>query len=225
MTNYRNLLMWGMTATLLIGLVGCSGKSTEESTTADESGTAKADDGHGVATATEIVLESPQQIVTGFLVALKQGDRDVVESLISPIARQEMPKYNLKVEPLGTPDAEFEIGKVEFPENRQGTSYVPCIWKEPTADGSFSSSEVVWVMKQQSDRQWRIAGMAMEGPNQEVVFFNFEKPQDMLAQRDALAASYENAQSDVAPSPTDQPATGPADRTAKRPSDVDTERR
>ena len=71
------------------------------------------------------------------------------------------------------------------------------------ADGSLESFEVVWVVKKQVNGQWRVSGMAMEGPDKKIVLFDFEKPAEMLAQRDALAQAYNDQ--DKAPAATVPP--------------------
>lgn len=205
---------------LVIHTTGCSDQPKDSSATDGSSASTKAETNGKTASAQPVA--PPNEVVTAFLDALRKGDQETVESLISPVAREEMPKYGLKVEPLGTPDAQFEIAQVEYPKEMPGTAYVACVWKEPMPDGSLEAFEVVWVAKQQSDGQWRVAGMAMEGPKHELVFFNFEKPAEMMQQRDALAAAYEaEAQAQAAQNTTPPPAAS----TAQQPQDSGSVRR
>ncbi len=163
---------------LLIGLAGCTGESGTE-VTAD----AKGQKGE---TSSE---EGPAAVTSQFLDALKNGDQKVVEGLMTTRAREEMPKHNLIVQPIGTPDAKFEVGRAEFHEKNDDLAYVSTVWKEPNETGALESFEVVWVMRKEA-AGWRIAGMAMEGFDQQAVLFNFEDPVDMIRQRDAMEHQY-----------------------------------
>ncbi len=164
-------------------------------------------------------VEPPDQVITALLEALKRGDREAVESLISPTARQEMPKYGFRVEPLGTPEGRFKINQVEYPKDKPGMAYVGSVWQEPMPDGTFQTDNVVWVTKQQQDGQWRVAAMAVEGPRKELVLLDFERPAEMEKEMARLSALY--AQQQVPPTPPEnQPssATPPAASTAQQPN-------
>ena len=153
-------------------------------------------------------VRDPKQIVTDLFEALKKGDRETVESLLSPVARREMPKYHLKVEPLGSPDGQYEITQVEYPKNKPGIAYVACIWKEPRPNGTIDAAEVVWVLQKQRDRQWAVTGMAVESPQGELVFFPFERPGEMIREWERLNQLYAQAE---------QQGGGAAAATARRP--------
>ena len=130
-------------------------------------------------------------MVTRFLNALKSSDTATVESLLTTKARTELPKHNMHVQAIGSEKASFEIASVKYPEDKKGVAYVACYWQEPAAAGQDPPPrlEVVWVVKQDGKQGWRVAGLAMDGANQEVVFFDFENPKSMLEEQQRYAAS------------------------------------
>ena len=139
---------------------------------------------------------APQDVVGKFLDALRSGDENVAAELLTTTARVETAKHDLAVQPPGTPQATYRVGRVEYvTENRDG-AHVTSIWTEPAGRGQKESYEIVWVMRHEP-RGWRIAGMATEVvPGQAPLFLNFEDPADMLQKwrnADAELASRQNA--------------------------------
>jgi len=152
--------------------------------------------------------------VTRFLNALKSGDGPTIESLLTSTARTQLPKYHMKVEPLGSNEARFTIVSVKRPKDKKKVAYVACTWQEPPAGGQPPESmEVVWIVRREANVGWRVSGMALESPTGSVIVFNFEDPPDMLRQKEALVKAYEQQQSGPA---REKPA--PAAATAARPA-------
>ncbi len=166
------------------------GPSKTQSDTENNTAGDRATTDPGQSEATPRRPASPKEIVAMLFEALKKGDRETVEGLLSPVARKEMPKYGLKVEPLGSPDGQYQITKVEFPKGKSDTAYVACIWKEPRPNGTIDAAEVVWVVRKQSGDQWRITGMAVESPQKQLVFFDFERPDEMIREWERLNVLY-----------------------------------
>jgi hypothetical protein len=123
----------------------------------------------------------PAEVVTEFLTALRTGDRDVAEKLLTQIARDETAKHELTVQPPGSPEIEFAIGVTELVGEPAEEAHVQSTWREPDSDGTKVDFEIIWVLRKQTDG-WRIAGMATQlVPQQDPIFLNFEDPGDMLA--------------------------------------------
>lgn len=120
----------------------------------------------------------PDQVVKYFLAAMKNGDKPTVSALLTDKAKTETSKHNLVVQPIGSPSATFQVGKVELVK---GGAYVNCLWSEiPPGRTDTRKFEIIWVLKNQ-ESGWRIAGMATRiTPESSPTFLNFENPEEML---------------------------------------------
>jgi hypothetical protein len=187
------------------GLVGCSQQAADsaaESTKANSSTDATIEAGLG-ATARQDLAEQqlpvgltnatpPDQIVEAFLNALRTGDSGVAEALLTRQAREETRKRDLTVQQLGAPDATFTIGTPEYLGTQKNGVHVNTTWTEEQG-AAVINYDIVWALRRH-DVGWRVAGMGAQlGPEQPVVYLNFEDPDDMLAKwreaDDAVAAS------------------------------------
>lgn len=145
---------------------------------------------------TAVAYATPDAAVSAFLQALRDGDDEVAEALLTPKAREETAKRELTVQPPGTPNATFRIGKVEYLSADKTGAHVNSTWIEQNPEEGPSSYDIVWALRRQADG-WRIAGMATQvNPNEPPVFLNFEDPDDMLekwrAAEERLAAQQES---------------------------------
>ncbi|HJN11775.1 MAG TPA: hypothetical protein QF564_24030 [Pirellulaceae bacterium] len=122
----------------------------------------------------------PDQIVAAFLGALRSGDSGVAEALLTRRAYEETRKRDLAVRSLGSPAATFKIGIPEYLGAHKNGAHVNTTWTE-TQNGAVSSYDIIWALRRQ-DSGWRVAGMGAQlGPGEQVVYLNFEDPDDMLA--------------------------------------------
>ena len=138
----------------------------------------------------------PEAVVAAFLDALRDGDNEAAEALLTTIARRETQEHELIVQPPGSPSAQYEIGEVK---QVQGGVHVNSNWIENEPSGEQFVYEIVWVLRQEPIG-WRVAGMATAvNPAKPAVYLNFEDVPDLLQkwkQADAeLAAQEEEAQS------------------------------
>ena len=138
----------------------------------------------------------PDAVVGAFLDALRDGNDEIAEALLTTIARRETKQHELAVQPPGSPSARYEIGEVK---HVQGGVHVNSIWREYDPSGEQLVYEIVWVLRQEPIG-WRVAGMATAvNPAKPPVYLNFEDVPDLLnkwQQADAeLAAQAERAQS------------------------------
>ena len=203
---------------------GCTSKPSEETEAVAASDEPVSEDGTAETTPAASppgpVTRDPKETVTRFLTALKSGNGPGVEALLTSKARTELPKHHMKVEPLGSAEARFEVVDVKYAKGKPNVAYVACRWSEPPVAGEASEPiEVVWVTKKVPSVGWRVSGMAMDGPTGDVVLFNFEDPADMLRQKDALVKSYQElAAPSNGPTSTGPPSTGPRAETAAKPT-------
>jgi hypothetical protein len=123
---------------------------------------------------------SPEEIVTAFLAALRQGDNGIAEALLTRRAYEETRQRGLQVQPVGSPGATCKIGITEYLGPHKNGAHVKTTWTE-AAGVVGSSYDIVWALRRQ-DAGWRVAGMGAQlVPGQKVVYLNFEDPDDMLA--------------------------------------------
>ncbi len=162
----------------IVALLGCSPSSTE---VADR---AEVTRDHSLDGTTEVPIAfadttKPDAVVKAFLDALRDGNDEIAEALLTTIARKETQEHELYVQPPGSPSANYEIGEVK---HVQGGVHVNSSWSEFAQTGERSVYEIVWVLRHEPIG-WRVAGMATAiNPSKPPIYLNFEDVPDMLDQ-------------------------------------------
>jgi hypothetical protein len=128
-------------------------------------------------------LSEPELVVQRFLDTLRRGGGGGNPAgLLTAKAQAVLEKLGQTPQPIGTPDASFEITRsMAYPDDKN-VVLVHCNWTEPSAEGR-NTYEVVWVTRREGD-QWRIAEMAISldaNKPEETIAFNFEDEADVLA--------------------------------------------
>lgn len=122
----------------------------------------------------------PADVVDAFLKALKAGDEQVAEALLTTRAQIESTRHNLQVNTPGTPAATYKIGRSAVCEEDETEVHVETEWTEPDTDGKRKTESVIFVLRHQTTG-WRVAGMAAYLNNsKEPEFLNFEDPPEMF---------------------------------------------
>lgn len=133
----------------------------------------------------ESTASTPQgQTVALFLESLRRGDEATANSTLTPLARAELKKTAYVIQPLGTPDGKYTIGRLGYPYQDQTVALVECQWREPaTANEPELLMDIVCEVHQETDG-WKIAGMAVTvaGENEPLVidFEDGQRLQQML---------------------------------------------
>ncbi|MCA9122581.1 MAG: hypothetical protein H6822_03570 [Planctomycetaceae bacterium] len=180
---------------MCVASLGCSPAPPEVSAPPSESSRELSGD-NGTETPLPVVQTSePGAVVLAFLDALRDGDDEIAETLLTSIARRETKEHDLTVQPPGSPSARYTIGEVR---HVQGGVHVNSNWIEYDESGEQSNYDIVWVLRQEPVG-WRVAGMATAViPNKPPIYLNFEDVPDLLQkwqQADAeLAAQVEEVQ-------------------------------
>jgi hypothetical protein len=118
--------------------------------------------------------------VVGLIEAMKSGDKDAKEALLTQKAREETAKHNMPVHTMAMPNTQYQVGKPKFLERNPNGAHVSSILTETFEDGSTQDHQIVWVLRREPENGWRIAGMAVELlPGTPPQFLNFEDPLDM----------------------------------------------
>ena len=147
-------------------LTGCGSSTTPAPATADAAATQPATE-ESVAPGTDVVSQFLDQVRRG-------GEDSGVANLLTAQARAELERIGQTVQPIGSPDASFEVTRGEIVPEDPNAMLVHTIWREPAEDGSQTDSQVVWALRKESVG-WRISGLAMElESGQEPLVINFE---------------------------------------------------
>ncbi len=182
----RQFAHYGCLFVLAIGAVQC-GCSKQE--TASEP-----------AAATAAVAQTPEQaskaeaVVSHFLDRIRRGgENHNAMTLLTDRAQSELQRIGQVVQPIGSPDAQFEVTRsTPMPidvgvDGEQVTGrLVHCIWTEPaTPDEAGEKSpepqtyQVVWSVMLQDDG-WKISGLVLEmSPNEPPMVLDFENGEQM----------------------------------------------
>lgn len=175
---------WLLALACMVGFsVGCGG-SAGESPLADASqrteSTDEADTSDGVADPQDDLQPGPEATVSAFLNAIKSGDQDTANAMLTSLAREKTAEQDMGLAPTESETATFEIGEVELPSEGNGKlAHVACKWTDIGDDGQPITDEILWALRRETEG-WRIGGMATQVfDDQPPVVLDFEDPDDM----------------------------------------------
>ncbi|HEX5444431.1 MAG TPA: hypothetical protein VFW87_11400 [Pirellulales bacterium] len=185
---------WLLALACILGVsVGCGG-STGEQPVADTSPTAEAPDRADVGgendDSQEDSLPGPEATVSAFLNAIKSGDQDTANAMLTSLAREKTAEQDMGLAPTESDTATFKIGDVELPPEGDGMlAHVASKWTDIGEDGQPITDEILWALRREKEG-WRIGGMATQVfDDQPPVVLDFENPEDM--QRKQLMVEHE----------------------------------
>ncbi|WP_146595326.1 hypothetical protein [Novipirellula galeiformis] len=187
-------------AFLLIATLGCgSGSDVAEQASSEPAASSTAPPA--------AAKSSPTDVVSQFLDQVRRGGEDSgAGDLLTERAQAELKRIGRSVQPIGSPDARFNVTQAREVPGEANSMLVQSIWTEPGPDGTQSDFEVVWALQLEA-AGWRISGLAMEiDPSQPPIVIDFENGDEMaklLAEGEEPAAT---PQSDA-----QTPPTGPND--------------
>ncbi|NND96931.1 MAG: hypothetical protein HKN47_06335 [Pirellulaceae bacterium] len=118
---------------------------------------------------------SPTDVVSQFLDQVRRGGADSgAGNFLTAKAQSELARIGRSVQPIGSPDAKFEVTRAEPIPGEDNAMLVHSIWTEPIPDGSTTAFQVVWAV-QLEKAGWRISGLAMElQPGTDPTVIDFE---------------------------------------------------
>ncbi|MEC7409309.1 MAG: hypothetical protein VX694_02500 [Planctomycetota bacterium] len=130
----------------------------------------------------QALVNSPTDVVSQFLDEVRRGGEDsLAQSLLTRKAQSELQRIGQTVQPIGSPDASFQVTRAESVPNEPGSALVHSLWIEPNSTGGKTTNQVVWAVEQE-DRYWRISGLVIAvEESQTPVVLDFENG-DMMAQ-------------------------------------------
>lgn len=168
--------------TFLCGsMVGCGGDSSptaDATSTTSNGSSSRSQTNNASPQGSEAARDrsaAPKQTVALFLDSLRRGDETTANSMLTTKARMELEKTAWVMQPLGTPDGKYSIGRIEFPYPDQALALVECRWIEPaTATEPELIMDVVCETYEEAEG-WRIAGIAVTvADEQEPLVIDFE---------------------------------------------------
>lgn len=116
------------------------------------------------------------QSVAIFLDSLRRGDERAANAVITAKAREELAKCAFGLQPLGSPEGQFQIGRVyyPYPENAD-VALVECTWIDPPQPGETPTPmDIVCEVHKETDG-WHISGMGVtEAGADGAVLLDFE---------------------------------------------------
>jgi hypothetical protein len=167
----------------------------------------------------------PEQVVSAFLNGMRTGNAQVITGLLSTRAREEIAKLGLNIDPIGSPQAQFEIEGAELVKpDDPNLVVVSSKWLEPRGTGQEADEyEVVWVLIKET-AGWRICEMAVDThqEGEEIQVVNFENLKDLKdpveAPRTAALPSAGVPVNNSAVAPPNNASFGSATRPGPNPS-------
>ena len=166
----------------LVSYAGCSKPSAEPTAAKNAANTAPvAVQSAPLITGAMVQTLTPaSEVVTLFLDSLKKGNAAQTRSLLTTIVQEEIDRRGLTIDPLGSEESSFRIGRTQFSDKDADAAYVEAEWIEPAEGGQTLSTEVVFTVHLEN-QAWRISGMAIDtGANSDPVLVDFENMADTL---------------------------------------------
>ena len=184
------------TAILLPLAIGCGGSDTSTNTDTDAPGgdaPATSDSGaiappaaNPATVIAEGVKTAPAQSVAVFLDSLRRGDETAANGVLTAKAREELAKTAYAIQPLGTPEGQYKIGRVGFPYAEKDIALVECTWTEPpVGDEPATTMDIVCEVHQETEG-WRISGIGVTlAGTDDALVLDFEDAASLQATIDA----------------------------------------
>ena len=176
-------------------IVGCSSSSDDgpQSTATNVSSGPSASQPSG---------PSAIDVVSQFLDRVRRGGQNSDAGLLlTQRAQSELKRIGRSVQPIGSPDAKFDVRQAKAVPEEPDSMLVQSIWTEPAPDGTSNDFEVVWAVHRET-AGWRISGLAMQvDPREPPIVIDFENGEKMAK---LLAGSEEPPATNQAGKPAEQ---------------------
>lgn len=168
---------------LLLAAVGCGSKEPGTETATGPSGAAPTTTAGTPQTAlvTNGASTEPGEIVALFLDSLRRGDEKAANGVLTTQAQTSLAQTDYTIDPMGTPNGKYTIGRVGYVDGDSTTCLVECLWTEPSPQAGQPPVEMDIVCEVHKEPQgWRISGMAVKMTGTEDTFvLDFEDPKSL----------------------------------------------
>ncbi len=140
---------------------GTADKKTNEAPSQQVASSAPTNPSAGTAKPT-VEMTPAAEVVAQFLDSVRRGDESTVASLLTTEAIAELNKLNIEIDPPGSPEAAFEIGKTEYTDEEKDAAYVELAWIEPVEGSAEKKRNEALFVVRKDQVGWRIAGMVID---------------------------------------------------------------
>jgi hypothetical protein len=183
----------------LVALLCCSGCGRSETSATSQTPQNLA----APAPTNALATSTATDVVSQFLDEIRRGGQDSsAHLLLTQKAQSELKRIGRTVQPIGSPDARFQVTRAEAVPDELNTALVHSVWSETGEDGQPIDFQVVWAVQQESG-SWRISGLVMEldeaQPPMIIDFENGEMMARLLAAPTVQSPSTPSANSSSAP--------------------------
>ncbi len=114
---------------------------------------------------------APDVVCRAFLDLLRSDKRLAAENLLTRSALAVTGRADLRLEPLGSDAAKYELGQPQYATNKQVLAQVVCKITDEI-DGEKFESDLTWMVRKQNEG-WRISGIMIQ--------LEADQPQDLLS--------------------------------------------
>lgn len=155
------------------------------------------------------IADTPAGVVSQFYDALRDGDNTTIAQLLTDKAREETAKNGLKVLSQENSALTYQVGETEYVTEELDGAHVASLWIEPDERSQPVSTEVVWILRKQTNG-WRVAGFAQLFDNNLPVLFDLESAEDTLRAKEYVDTEYYGRQTEppMQTANPELPATG-----------------
>ncbi len=143
--------------------------------------------------------------VSQFLDAIRRGgDTGGADRLLTQNAQNVLRRIGRSVQPIGSPDALFQVTRAEAVDDQPGAALVHSTWTEPNGSGGQDTYQVVWALEREASG-WKISGLAMDLSEAEApLIVDFENETEMAKLLSATGDPNANPPSQSTSQPTGQ---------------------
>lgn len=155
----------------VLALVGCGSPNSQGTTQVSNSTTPAVQNDAGsnannpptrnMVNENVVAVSGPSESVVQFLDAIRAGNDEVSNGLLSDEAKRSVAAANLELSPPGSPQAKYQVGETRFMDAEQDTALVETIWSEPNELNELVTMDVVWAVRLENTN-WRITGMVVD---------------------------------------------------------------
>lgn len=153
--------------------------------------------------------EPAKAAVVTFLDAMKRGDEEGAQAMLTRVARAKTEEAGISVAPPVADTATYTVRECEMVSDSNDLAHVATVWSDVDESGARTTENIVWAVRLDPEG-WRVVGMAMRiFEDLPPLLLNFEDPDDMIAKQEMVAAELTRRAARAAEQPATRTARGP----------------
>jgi len=152
--------------------------------------------------------EPAKAAVVTFLDAMKRGDEEGAQAMLTRVARAKTEEVGISVAPPVADTATYTVRECEMVSDSNDLAHVATVWSDVDESGARTTENIVWAVRLDPEG-WRVVGMAMRiFEDLPPLLLNFEDPDDMIAKQEMVAAELTRRAARAAEQPATRTARG-----------------